>query len=758
MISLQNINSKISIREEILNGKVSLFSLITSKKAQSSLALRQFETKNDPSKDIYNEEQEFHEIGETPAKDNKLSKSLKDDSFRRNFNVKRVDPFSDPVHKLSFNRLTAKIRSNLTSSKSLEALDNIAKHYTELNSSNSVKRQIEKFTRTLDQEVEELKNIPFSKPSNRSLKSNSRFPSVDAIIKEKADKKDSEVANSYKPPEEVASYMLASVYASVGAEAPIASKITGNGRPGTTVNFSLEESVFDEIRVKIEDTGFEKANQTRGKAIPALNELMLDYENHLERMGRLRTLYDKVSEQFKLKKMHLEDLKLNVEAREKDDEKIVSDLMRGENTMEILEDQLLAVSLSYNEAKILQEQYTKLITFMLSFPPMTEKYIAHLEQELSLSRQQVTDLLKHRQHIYIEAERGDVVLKKNLKGKINYYRSIRKILNIYKTKTKQSHSSSQEFLNHNFMLNSSQHKLDNSMLGKETNKEFDLASKDKNLKDEQDKKSTPTTPSLIRHFPSTPLDATKYAQSQANYESILSRTGSSSTEEFIERYLSGQTLGESLRNHQNLAESRVAHLRMENSDLLGALSEIQYDIGMVSGNNTKSQQSAKDIEKDTRHLEQNLETVQMKMMNQIKRADKAVKVINDVKAGVQHIVENLEANSKLLKNIPSSSLVKIVNDEDISRALAWCEERVIAVNEALVLDASKPAGTDDTKPLPKRQTELARLVKGMISKGDSSHSHSKKQKKEVKKAGAVSHDIVIGETSLMNITPRAVLV
>jgi hypothetical protein len=60
--------------------------------------------------------------------------------------------------------------------------------------------------------------------------------------------------------------------------------------------------------------------------------------------------------------------------------------------------------------------------------------------------------------------------------------------------------------------------------------------------------------------------------------------------------------------------------------------------------------------------------------------------------------------------------------------------------------------------LPKRQTELARLVKGMISKGDNSQSHSKKQKKEVKKAGAVSHEIVIGETSLMNITPRAVLV
>merc|ERR1711977_769445 len=103
----------------------------------------------------------------------------------------------------------------------------------------------------------------------------------------------------------------------------------------------------------------------------------------------------------------------------------------------------------------------------------------------------------------------------------------------------------------------------------------------------------------------------------------------------------------------------------------------------VSGGN-------KDTEKDSRTLEQNLENMNLKMIHEARSAVKTASTINDVKAGVEHMVKNLESNAHLLKNIPSSTAPKIVSDDDISRALAWCEERVIAVNEALVLDASKP--------------------------------------------------------------------
>ena len=70
----------------------------------------------------------------------------------------------------------------------------------------------------------------------------------------------------------------------------------------------------------------------------------------------------------------------------------------------------------------------------------------------------------------------------------------------------------------------------------------------------------------------------------------------------------------------------------------------------------------------------------------------------------------LSANDDLLQNLPQSTPPVMKSDAGIAKMLAWCEERVLAINEALVLDASKPAGIDDTKPLHARQTELASLV------------------------------------------------
>ena len=81
------------------------------------------------------------------------------------------------------------------------------------------------------------------------------------------------------------------------------------------------------------------------------------------------------------------------------------------------------------------------------------------------------------------------------------------------------------------------------------------------------------------------------------------------------------------------------------------------------------------------------------------------------------------------------------------------------MNEALVLDASKPAGTDDSKPLPQRQIELAQLIQGMI-KGNQ-HNCSKQQRHaplDIKRRGGISEEIVKSDSSLTEITPRVVMV
>jgi hypothetical protein len=87
--------------------------------------------------------------------------------------------------------------------------------------------------------------------------------------------------------------------------------------------------------------------------------------------------------------------------------------------------------------------------------------------------------------------------------------------------------------------------------------------------------------------------------------------------------------------------------------------------------------------------------------------------INEIRTGVVHIASLLSANEALLQNLPSSSPPILKSDNGIAKLLAWCEERVLAINEALVLDASKPVGVDDSKPLHTRQTELASLIQGL---------------------------------------------
>jgi hypothetical protein len=196
-------------------------------------------------------------------------------------------------------------------------------------------------------------------------------------------------------------------------------------------------------------------------------------------------------------------------------------------------------------------------------------------------------------------------------------------------------------------------------------------------------------------------------------------------------------------------------LRLEKNELLAAYDEILFENGGYAGG--KSSSTAKDVEKESRSLEQKLEGMDLVLAQKARNAEKVTLVINDVKVGVQHIVKMLQANERLLKNIPTAAPVKLITDEDISRALSWCEERVIAVNEALVLDSSKPTETYDTRPLPERQIELARLVHGMNSK-DTPISPSKTKSPSKKKAGAISEQIVSSEGNAIVITPRAVMV
>jgi hypothetical protein len=112
---------------------------------------------------------------------------------------------------------------------------------------------------------------------------------------------------------------------------------------------------------------------------------------------------------------------------------------------------------------------------------------------------------------------------------------------------------------------------------------------------------------------------------------------------------------------------------------------------------------------------------EMRLMRVQKSLDKTLKMINDCRTGTKHLMDLLTVNAKLLHPLPRSIPPRLESDEDIIRCLSWMEERILGINEAIMLDAGKPQGgvTDDTKSLPARQTELAQLVQNMLKAGGS---------------------------------------
>ena len=353
--------------------------------------------------------------------------------------------------------------------------------------------------------------------------------------------------------------------------------------------------------------------------------------------------------------------------------------------------------------------------------------------------------LQHRHQLYVDAERSNSSQCKNLRKKIKYYLSLKNLFSLSRSRHVNRYKEEVEGLNTAHISSVEQN-----------SRRFDVKAPQMESFN-NDYKSMVSEEKMVMNALNSSHDISSHARSmraKMAYDNLLSRSESASSRELIQRFMSSQKLGESLRGHQNLAESRVAQLRLENSELIKTWSEIQYAMGLQIKEGNKIDND----EKDSRNLEQNLEKVGLTMVHEARLAVKSSNLINDAKAGVQHIVEYLDSNSKLLKNIPSSIPPTILSDDDIIRALAWCEERVIAVNEALVLDASKPAGIDDSKPLPDRQIELAQLVQGMVKVKQQIGSQEHQPYSGARRRGGISEEIVKSDSSLTEITPRVIMV
>ena len=164
-----------------------------------------------------------------------------------------------------------------------------------------------------------------------------------------------------------------------------------------------------------------------------------------------------------------------------------------------------------------------------------------------------------------------------------------------------------------------------------------------------------------------------------------------------------------------------------------------------------------DVETDGRHLDSAMFAAEMRQQHTRRKLESSAQLINEIRLGVTTIMAMLDANEKLLQNLPKGQRPPpMLSDQDIAANLTWCEERITAMTEAMVLDAggaskvvvqgSKPE--EEKLPLHQRQANLAKLVQKMVKHGTTQEEATNKILNNKKKLKPNKDQEVVNTTLL----------
>jgi hypothetical protein len=248
---------------------------------------------------------------------------------------------------------------------------------------------------------------------------------------------------------------------------------------------------------------------------------------------------------------------------------------------------------------------------------------------------------------------------------------------------------------------------------------------------------------------------------------IHEKTGCNNINEFLDRFKNNLKVTEILKSHQILADSKLAQLRAEYSDLYGTLGDGIVNVSTPSAPHPNASQTTSrrrssvnlvkqdslkekaqilldsrvhlEEEKDVRYMDQKLLEAEVNVAQSSKRMERTVKLINEVKMGVWHLMSLIDANKSIFTSLPknpapnldvATSNNAMAQDHLVVQGLHWCEERLLAINEVMMLDATKQISTSNQpasattnpvdqdltcQPIHQRQTKLATAVMNSIS-------------------------------------------
>lgn len=664
----------------------------------------------------------------------------------RLWDVKKSDP-SVPLFLPSSFRKNASVNATLLPQKVTDVMDlSLRQIRDDIANASAVRdRMPPKFRRSMDQEHAVMKEIPHAEHCTRSVKRGTLFPTLHAHI----ERKNKEAMND---DEKYSTALLA----------------MRRGGPG----LQLEKSLDDNLKELAEAEQMRAWNDRRGGALPIGSEKELEYEQEFERTVKLRAIANKMVTLRRQRSGIHEGLAKSVETREVQDEEIAAFMLSGEAAIEQLKEKLHSMTNALDEGKRLNNGYKLLIEMLQYNPPFNEKHVKQQQQQVELARQQLADLSALRHKMYTDAERDDKVKKKQIHTKVTYFREARanmrrkmdqKIAEHDSTMGRAGSSSrygsadeveggdhhhGHHKHHHHHHHHPGGHALEEGSLAesdssskemeeearKKREEEMKYANETpkermKRLRKERESKFVPVTEfkydatalqsgvlkTLFKPHEEIVIEAdrnAKKAQSKMMYDFAMEKTGSTSDEELVDRFMSSKKLTESLLAQQTIVDSRLAQLRITFDDLKSGGSGDKHDI-------SEELPSEDEETHDARFYESQLFEREMHMASMQRQLENAVGKINEVRTGVTHLMNMLVVNNKMLHNLPKSRPPRVEGDESVAKGLSWCEERILAINETQMADSSKPkanqAGTEGKeKTLFTRQVELAEAIEGMV--------------------------------------------
>ena len=328
----------------------------------------------------------------------------------RSWAVNKLDPSKSSIIKPSVSRNASIMKTSLGSSTvTLDAIDSFSKHvldrkYTNViaggdDSGNSSHAPRDKFRTSLKDHTKHMSTIPFSKPSQRTLRTGTLFPSVQ-------DNFTAQHAAKMKDMDDF-SRQASAKYGGMNAD------------DEEKHNFKNEMEHIQKVEK------LKALNNRDNSAIPSADALAVIRVLENEKSGKLRKAFDNVVQIRKQKEAQMQEMYANYVIRDDVDEEVLATLHAADDTMNQLEDRYVSLQSALTEAKALNTGYAKLISFLNVNQPSTETHMQSLEQEVHLAYQQCNDLKSYRTSIYEDTEKLEKITIKNLKQKLQNTKSQR---------------------------------------------------------------------------------------------------------------------------------------------------------------------------------------------------------------------------------------------------------------------------------------------------------------------------------------------